>query len=314
MQIKLANPRGFCAGVERAIGIVNHALEQYGPPVYVRHEIIHNRTVVDGLRARGVVFVDRLDEVPGDAVVIFSAHGVSKMVTEEAIERGLRFIDATCPLVVKVHHQVAEYSRKGYEIIMVGQAGHPEVEGTMGQVDTGEASKIHLVENVEDVARLQINKYEKLMFVTQTTLAMDDVRDIIQALGARFPSLAASGQDDICYATQNRQEAVRALAGQCDVVLVVGSRHSSNSNSLRRLAEKCGKPAYLIDDPQDLERDWLENKACIGITAGASAPEPLVQSIIARLKTWGATNIQEEAGRHEHVAFGVLGIFPPKKT
>ncbi len=305
MQIKLANPRGFCAGVDRAIEIVNRALEVFGPPIYVRHEVVHNKFVVEDLRERGAIFVDELDQVPDGYIVIFSAHGVSQTVRMEADKRGLKVFDATCPLVTKVHLEVTRYSREGRECILIGHAGHPEVEGTMGQYDTANGGAIYLVEDEDDVARLQVRNPDSLAFVTQTTLSMDDTSRVIDALRTRFPSIGGPRKDDICYATQNRQDAVKQLASECDVVLVVGSPNSSNSNRLRELAERMGTPAYLIDGAEDLKRGWFDNNPRIGITAGASAPEVLVRGVIDRLREWGATGTDELEGRPENVTFSM---------
>ncbi|MCP5351905.1 MAG: 4-hydroxy-3-methylbut-2-enyl diphosphate reductase [Chromatiales bacterium] len=301
MQIVLANPRGFCAGVDRAIGIVERALTTYGAPVYVRHEVVHNRYVVDDLRARGAVFVDELDEVPDDGLVIFSAHGVAKSVTDEAQRRGLRVFDATCPLVTKVHMEVGRQGRDDREVILIGHAGHPEVEGTMGRYGSDEG--IHLVETADDVDKLMVRNPDRLAYVTQTTLSMDDTAVVVDALRARFPSVQGPKKDDICYATQNRQDAVKDLAGKCDVILVVGSPNSSNSNRLRELAEKRNVPAYLIDGPEDIDREWLKDANCVGITAGASAPEVLVNRVIAQLREWGAETAEEADGIKESVVF-----------
>ncbi|RRV27279.1 4-hydroxy-3-methylbut-2-enyl diphosphate reductase [Pseudomonas sp. o96-267] len=305
MHIKLANPRGFCAGVDRAIEIVNRALEVFGPPIYVRHEVVHNKFVVEDLRARGAVFVEELDQVPDDVIVIFSAHGVSKAVRDEADRRGLKVFDATCPLVTKVHMEVVRYSREGRECILIGHEGHPEVEGTMGQYDARNGGAIYLVEDEEDVAALQVRDPQNLAFVTQTTLSMDDTSKVIDALRARFPGIGGPRKDDICYATQNRQDAVKQLASECDVVLVVGSPNSSNSNRLRELAERIGTPAYLIDGADDLRQSWFEGKARIGITAGASAPEVLVRGVVEQLQQWGASGADELAGRPENVTFSM---------
>ncbi|MFJ4453591.1 4-hydroxy-3-methylbut-2-enyl diphosphate reductase [Pseudomonas sp. NPDC089392] len=305
MQIKLANPRGFCAGVDRAIEIVNRALEVFGPPIYVRHEVVHNKFVVEDLRNRGAIFVEELDQVPDDVIVIFSAHGVSQAVRQEAAGRGLKVFDATCPLVTKVHIEVAKYSRDGRECILIGHEGHPEVEGTMGQYDASNGGAIYLVEDEEDVANLQVRDPDHLAFVTQTTLSMDDTSRVIDALRARFPNIGGPRKDDICYATQNRQDAVKQLAGECDVVLVVGSPNSSNSNRLRELAERMGTPAYLIDGAEDLQRGWFDQAAQIGITAGASAPEVLVRGVIEQLKAWGATGAEELDGREENITFSM---------
>lgn len=305
MQLRLANPRGFCAGVDRAIAIVERALQAFGAPVYVRHEVVHNRFVVDGLRARGAVFVDELGEVPDGAIVIFSAHGVSQRVRQEAARRDLQVFDATCPLVTKVHMEVIRHSRAGREAILIGHAGHPEVEGTMGQYDTRNGGRMYLVETPADVQRLQVARPDDLAYVTQTTLSMDDTAQVIDALRQRFPAIQGPKKDDICYATQNRQDAVRELAQHCDVVLVVGSKNSSNSNRLRELAEKAGARAYLIDGPQDIVSAWLDKESCIGVTAGASAPEILVQRVIERLQALGATGAKELQGREETITFAL---------
>jgi 4-hydroxy-3-methylbut-2-enyl diphosphate reductase len=305
MQIRLANPRGFCAGVDRAIDIVNRALEVFGAPIYVRHEVVHNRYVVDDLRERGAVFVDELEEVPDDAIVIFSAHGVSRKVQNEAEDRALKVFDATCPLVTKVHIEVIRYSREGRESILIGHAGHPEVEGTMGQYDRSNGGDIYLVENEEDVARLKVRDPDKLAFVTQTTLSVDDTARIIDALRERFPNIAGPRREDICYATTNRQDAVRQLALECQAVLVVGSPNSSNSNRLRELAERCGTPAWLVDDPSQVSADWVEGKSIIGVTAGASAPEELVQQVVARLRELGGELPAEVPGREETISFSM---------
>lgn len=305
MHIKLANPRGFCAGVDRAIEIVNRALEVFGPPIYVRHEVVHNRFVVEDLRARGAVFVEELDQVPDDVIVIFSAHGVSQAVRQEADRRGLKVFDATCPLVTKVHLEVTKYSREGRECILIGHAGHPEVEGTMGQYDTRNGGAIYLVEDEGDVAKLQVRDSESLAFVTQTTLSMDDTSRVIDALRTRFPNIGGPRKDDICYATQNRQDAVKQLAAECDVLLVVGSPNSSNSNRLRELAERMDTPAYLIDGAGDLQEDWFSHAKRVGITAGASAPEVLVRGVIEQLQAWGAAEAVELDGRPENVTFSV---------
>jgi 4-hydroxy-3-methylbut-2-enyl diphosphate reductase len=301
MQVYLANPRGFCAGVDRAIEIVERALKMFGAPIYVRHEVVHNRFVVDDLRANGAVFVDELDQVPSGATVIFSAHGVSRAVREEAARRGLRIFDATCPLVTKVHMEVARHRSNGTECILIGHAGHPEVEGTMGQAVDG----ISLVESVEDVARLRVMDEANLSYATQTTLSMDDTARIVDALRARFPDIKGPKKDDICYATQNRQDAVKALAKSVDVMLVVGSRNSSNSNRLREVAEGQGVRGYMIDGPQDIRREWLEDAQRIGLTAGASAPEELVQQVVARLREWGVEVVEEQQGKIENISFPV---------
>jgi 4-hydroxy-3-methylbut-2-en-1-yl diphosphate reductase len=305
LQIQLANPRGFCAGVDRAIEIVNRALEVFGAPIYVRHEVVHNKFVVDDLRERGAVFVDELDEVPDASIVIFSAHGVSQMVRAEARQRGLKVFDATCPLVTKVHMEVARHSRAGSECILIGHKGHPEVEGTMGQYDHSAGGEIYLVEDVAQVATLQVKRPEALAYVTQTTLSMDDTAQIIDALRARFPKIDGPRKDDICYATQNRQDAVKALAAQCDLVLVVGSPNSSNSNRLRELAARVGADAYLIDSAADIDPQWLVGKKQVGITAGASAPEVLVGQVIERLRSLGAAEPVEADGIAEHITFSL---------
>ena len=303
--IRLANPRGFCAGVDRAIDIVNRALDVFGAPIYVRHEVVHNKFVVDSLRERGAVFVDELSEVPDDVIVIFSAHGVSKAVQQEAAERGLRVFDATCPLVTKVHMEVSKFSAEGGECILIGHAGHPEVEGTMGQYDSSAGGKIYLVEDEQDVASLQVEDENNLSFVTQTTLSMDDTARVIDALRARFPNIRGPRKDDICYATQNRQDAVKQLALESDLVLVVGSPNSSNSNRLRELAERCGAEAQLIDGAADIDQAWIAGKKSIGITAGASAPEVLVQGVIERLQELGAELPEEMSGREENIRFSL---------
>ncbi|MCL6689271.1 4-hydroxy-3-methylbut-2-enyl diphosphate reductase [Pseudomonas citronellolis] len=305
MQIKLANPRGFCAGVDRAIEIVNRALDVFGPPIYVRHEVVHNKFVVENLRNRGAVFVEELDQVPDDTIVIFSAHGVSQAVRKEAENRGLKVFDATCPLVTKVHMEVVRYSRDGQECILIGHEGHPEVEGTMGQYNRDNGGDIYLVEDEEDVAALEVRNPEALHFVTQTTLSMDDTSKVIDALRAKFPHIKGPRKNDICYATQNRQDAVKELADQCDLVLVVGSPNSSNSNRLRELAERMGTPGYLIDGAEDLKREWFEGKQRIGITAGASAPEVLVRGVIEQLRKWGAEPEVELDGREENITFSM---------
>jgi len=305
MDIKLANPRGFCAGVDRAIDIVDRALGVFGAPIYVRHEVVHNKFVVDNLRNRGAVFVDELSEVPDDVIVIFSAHGVSQAVQQEAAERKLKVFDATCPLVTKVHIEVTKYSGEGMECVLIGHAGHPEVEGTMGQYDQSTGGKIYLVENEADVLALEVQNPDKLSFVTQTTLSMDDTALVIDALRAKFPLIRGPRKDDICYATQNRQDAVKQLAIESDLVLVVGSVASSNSNRLRELAERCGCEAYLIDGPQDIQPDWLKNTNAIGLTAGASAPEVLVQDVINRLVELGAKPPRELDGVVENISFSL---------
>jgi 4-hydroxy-3-methylbut-2-enyl diphosphate reductase len=305
MQVLLANPRGFCAGVDRAIDIVERALELFGAPIYVRHEVVHNRFVVDDLRDKGAVFVEELDEVPDDATVIFSAHGVSLAVQHEAKRRGLRVFDATCPLVTKVHLEVARYSKEGRETILIGHAGHPEVEGTMGQYDASNGGSIHLVESPDDVERLAIRDPERLAFVTQTTLSVDDTSAVIDALRRRFPAIVGPRKDDICYATQNRQDAVKTLSEHCDLMLVVGSPNSSNSNRLREIAEKRGIEAHLIDGTHQIDDIWLNGKRSIGVTAGASAPEVLVREVVDYLKGRGIEAVTEFAGRPEKVTFSL---------
>lgn len=297
--ILLANPRGFCAGVDRAIAIVERALEKFGAPIYVRHEVVHNTFVVNGLKAKGAIFVEELSEVPAGATVIFSAHGVSQAVRVEAEARGLNVFDATCPLVTKVHVEVSKMHEKGFEIVMIGHKGHPEVEGTLGQSNSG----MYLVETPEDVANLHVNDPDKLAYVTQTTLSVDDAARVVEALRARFPNITGPKKDDICYATQNRQDAVKTLAPQCDVVIVVGSPNSSNSNRLREVAENLGVPAYLVDGADDIDPAWLQNKKRIGISAGASAPEILVEEVIDRLKKLGATEVAPLEGLLEKVNF-----------
>ncbi|OJY90826.1 MAG: 4-hydroxy-3-methylbut-2-enyl diphosphate reductase [Lysobacterales bacterium 63-13] len=305
MQVLLANPRGFCAGVDRAIEIVERALESFGAPIYVRHEVVHNRFVVDSLRKRGAVFVEELDEVPDGATVIFSAHGVSQEVRIEADRRGLNVFDATCPLVTKVHIEVARHGKAGRDVVLIGHAGHPEVEGTMGQWSPLNKGRIHLVETPECVARLEPRNPAKLAYVSQTTLSVDDTRTVIDTLRARFPNILGPRHDDICYATQNRQDAVRELGQQCDIVFVVGSPNSSNSNRLRELAEKQGVPAYLIDGADDIQREWLADRQRVGLTAGASAPESLVIEVIERLKAWGVGEVRELAGQRETMTFAL---------
>ncbi|MBO3276764.1 4-hydroxy-3-methylbut-2-enyl diphosphate reductase [Pseudomonas schmalbachii] len=305
MQIKLANPRGFCAGVDRAIEIVNRALDVFGPPIYVRHEVVHNKFVVENLRNRGAIFVEELDQVPDDTIVIFSAHGVSQAVRQEAENRGLKVFDATCPLVTKVHMEVVRYSRDGDECILIGHEGHPEVEGTMGQYNTANGGDIYLAEDEEDVAALEVRNPEKLHYVTQTTLSMDDTSKVIDALRAKFPHIKGPRKNDICYATQNRQDAVKELADQCELVLVVGSPNSSNSNRLRELAERMGTPGYLIDGAEDMRREWFDGIQRVGITAGASAPEVLVRGVIEQLREWGAEPEVELDGREENITFSM---------
>ena len=305
MEVVLANPRGFCAGVDRAIDIVNRALDVFGPPIHVRHEVVHNKYVVDQLRQRGAIFVDELDEVPDDAIVIFSAHGVSKAVQKEAADRGLKVFDATCPLVTKVHLEVTQFSKTGSECVLIGHQGHPEVEGTMGQYDRSSGGEIYLVENEADVATLEVKNPDALAYVTQTTLSMDDTARVIEALRDRFPNIQGPRKDDICYATQNRQDAVKQLALESDLVLVVGSVNSSNSNRLRELAERCGSESYLIDSAQDINPDWLKTKRSIGVTAGASAPEILVEEVIASLRKLGAKQPRNVTGNEENVHFSL---------
>jgi 4-hydroxy-3-methylbut-2-enyl diphosphate reductase len=306
LKILLAAPRGFCAGVVRAIDIVERALALYGAPVYVRHEIVHNKFVVDDLKAKGAIFVDELDQIPdGDRPVVFSAHGVPKSVPAAATARHMFQLDATCPLVTKVHMEVVRYSREGRECILIGHEGHPEVEGTMGQYDSSNGGSIYLVEDEADVDALEVRNPEALAFVTQTTLSMDDTSKVIDALRAKFPVIGGPRKDDICYATQNRQDAVKQLAADCDVLLVVGSPNSSNSNRLRELAERMGTPAYLIDGAEDLKQEWFANVTAIGITAGASAPEVLVQGVIKQLGEWGAQGTEELIGRPENVTFSM---------
>lgn len=305
MQILLANPRGFCAGVDRAISIVERALELYGAPIYVRHEVVHNRYVVDSLRVRGAVFIEEISEVPDGSILVFSAHGVSQTVRAEAKARDLTMLfDATCPLVTKVHIEVARASRRGTEAILIGHAGHPEVKGTMGQYSNLEGG-MYLVESPKDVWQLQVKDENNLCFMTQTTLSLDDTSDVIDALRQRFPSIIGPRKDDICYATTNRQEAVRNLADDADVVLVVGSKNSSNSNRLAELAQRVGKPAYLIDSASDIQESWLSQVSNIGVTAGASAPEVLVQEVISRLKALGSKEVHEISGREENIMFEV---------
>ncbi len=304
MKIILANPRGFCAGVDRAISIVELALEIHGAPIYVRHEVVHNRFVVNGLRERGAIFVEELSEVPDGAIVIFSAHGVSQAVRQEAKERNLKVFDATCPLVTKVHMQVARASRKGTKAILIGHKGHPEVEGTMGQYSNDDGG-IYLIESVEDIARLPVEQNDELTFMTQTTLSLDDTAETIAALKEKYPAIQGPHKNDICYATTNRQEAVRELAKQSDLVLVVGSKNSSNSNRLAELASRMGVKSQLLDDPSDIRADWFDGVQTIGITAGASAPEELVQSIISRLKEFGVTTVEELQGLEENMFFEV---------
>ncbi|WP_428624078.1 4-hydroxy-3-methylbut-2-enyl diphosphate reductase [Sedimenticola sp.] len=303
MQIILANPRGFCAGVDRAIGIVERALELFDHPIYVRHEVVHNRNVVEGLRARGAVFVEELDEVPDNAIVIFSAHGVPQAVESEAGRRGLKVFDATCPLVTKVHLEVVRHSRQGRECILIGHAGHPEVEGTLGRYEANDRGRMYLVASVEDAATLHVERPDDLAFVTQTTLSVDDAASIIAVLKQRFPHIMGPRKNDICYATQNRQDAVKALAERCDTILVVGSKNSSNSNRLRELAERSGCPAFLLDGPEDVQPEWFGEKELIGITAGASAPEHLVQGIVDYLNANFGATVGPIFGEEETVVF-----------
>ena len=304
MKIILANPRGFCAGVDRAISIVELALEIHGAPIYVRHEVVHNRFVVNGLRERGAIFVEELNEVPDGAIVIFSAHGVSQAVRQEAKDRNLKVFDATCPLVTKVHMQVARASRKGTKAILIGHKGHPEVEGTMGQYGNQEGG-IYLIESVEDIAHLPVQQDDDFTFMTQTTLSLDDTAETITALKEKYPAIQGPHKNDICYATTNRQQAVRELAKQSDLVVVVGSKNSSNSNRLAELASRMGVASKLIDDPNDIQPDWFNGVQTIGVTAGASAPEELVQSVIARMKEFGVTDVEELQGLEENMFFEV---------
>lgn len=304
MKIVMANPRGFCAGVDRAIEIVERALELFGAPVYVRHEVVHNKYVVDSLRNKGAIFVEELDEVPDDTTVIFSAHGVAKQVREEAARRKLRVYDAICPLVTKVHMEVGHYQDEGRECILIGHEGHPEVEGTLGQYQPKDnEGGMYLVESVEDVWNLDVKNPDFLAFVTQTTLSMDDTAEVINALRDRFPSIAGPRKEDICYATQNRQDAVKNLSKQCDLILVVGSPNSSNSTRLMEISEKVGVPSYLIDNASEIKQEWLDGKECIGVTAGASAPEVLVDDVIKQLQDWGADSVEEAPGEIEKVVF-----------
>jgi 4-hydroxy-3-methylbut-2-enyl diphosphate reductase len=305
MQIFLANPRGFCAGVDRAIDIVERAVVLFGAPIYVRHEVVHNKYVVDRLRTIGAVFVDELDEVPDGATVIFSAHGVPRVVQQEAKRRLLNVFDATCPLVTKVHMEITRYAREAREVFLIGHAGHPEVEGTIGQFDATLGGAIYLIQTVDDVARVAVRDPGHLAFVTQTTLSVDDTASIVAALRARYPGLKAPVKEDICYATQNRQDAVKELIGRCEVLVVVGSKSSSNSNRLREMAGKNGKPGYLVDGPEDLHREWFDGVKTVGVTAGASAPEILVQGVISQLRQWGGEVAEELQGRKEHVIFAL---------
>ena len=305
MQIYLANPRGFCAGVDRAIAIVNEALTRFEPPIYVRHEVVHNKFVVSDLANRGAVFVEELDEVPDGAIVIFSAHGVSKSVEDEATRRDLTVFDATCPLVTKVHIEVARFAQDGMDAVLIGHAGHPEVEGTMGRFNRRHGGEIHLVENEADVAKLTVQNGERLAFVTQTTLSMDDTARVIDALRDKFPSIEGPRKDDICYATQNRQDAVKDLASRCEIVLVVGSPNSSNSNRLRELAERMNCRAYLIDNASEMDNSWFDGVKSVGVTAGASAPEVLIQEVLQQLQDWGGDLPSELSGIEENVTFSL---------
>jgi len=314
MRILLANPRGFCAGVDRAIDIVERAIELFGAPIHVRHEVVHNRHVVDRLRDLGAVFVEELDQVPQGATLIFSAHGVSSAVEEEARCRGFSVFDATCPLVTKVHLEVARYARDARDVVLIGHAGHPEVEGTMGRFDSAFGGHIHLVESVEDASRLTVGKPDTLAFVTQTTLSVDDTVAIVDALRQRFPKLQAPRVEDICYATQNRQDAVKKLLEHCDALIVVGSVTSSNSNRLRELGERAGIPSYLVDGPQNLDAAWFEGRQAVGVTAGASAPELLVRQVVAQLQAWGGIAPEEFVGREENVVFSLPRALRAAKT
>jgi 4-hydroxy-3-methylbut-2-en-1-yl diphosphate reductase len=305
MKILLANPRGFCAGVDRAIDIVERAIELFGRPIYVRHEVVHNHHVVERLRTLGAVFVEELSEVPANSTVIFSAHGVSSAVEKEAKDRGLTVFDATCPLVTKVHMEVQRYAREGRDVILIGHSGHPEVEGTMGRFDTSFGGHMHLIQNIEDARTVEVRDPANLAFVTQTTLSVDDTADIVEALRERFPMLSTPRKEDICYATQNRQDAVKKLLEECDVLIVVGSRSSSNSNRLRELADRTKTSGYLVDGPDDMRREWFDGARVVGVTAGASAPEILVRQVIDRLKSWGAEMPQEVIGREEKVYFAL---------
>ena len=305
MKILLANPRGFCAGVDRAIDIVERAIALFGAPIYVRHEVVHNRHVVERLRTLGAVFVEELAEIPDDATVIFSAHGVARVVEDEASKRGLQVFDATCPLVTKVHMEVQKYAREAREVILIGHEGHPEVEGTMGRFDASFGGRIYLVEDVHDAGKLVVQNPQRLAFVTQTTLSVDDTAAIVDELKRRFPDLASPRREDICYATKNRQDAVKELLASCDVLLVVGSQASSNSNRLVELGERAGKPSYLVDDASHLRREWFHAASVVGLTAGASAPEVLVRQVVDQLRNWGAELPAELAGREEHVVFSL---------
>jgi len=305
MQILLANPRGFCAGVDRAIDIVKRAIELFGAPIYVRHEVVHNRYVVENLKEKGAIFVEELNEVPDDATVIFSAHGVSKAVQDEATRRQLRVFDATCPLVTKVHMEVKRYGEDGKQVLLIGHEGHPEVEGTMGQFDDSNGGTIHLIETVDDIASLNVDNPGDLAFVTQTTLSVDDTNEIVTALKTKYPEVKSPRKEDICYATQNRQDAVKSLVSECDILLVVGSPNSSNSNRLRELADKANVPGYLVDGAEDLKEEWFAECKKVGLTAGASAPELLVQGVINQLKQWGGIAPLERAGAVETITFSL---------
>ena len=305
IKVTLANPRGFCAGVDRAIDIVERAIEIFGSPIYVKHEVVHNKFVVDELRDKGAVFVEELYEIPDDSTVIFSAHGVSQAVRKEAKERQLKVFDATCPLVTKVHMEVTRYSKAGHECILIGHVGHPEVEGTMGQFDASQGGQMYLVEDVDDVNDIVINNPDHLSYVTQTTLSMDDTASVIDALRQRFPNIHGPKKDDICYATQNRQDAVKKLAKECDLVLVVGSPNSSNSNRLKEVAERIGTESHLIDNETEINKEWLEGKQSIGLTAGASAPAELVENVIAKLREWGVKKVTNQDGKEENIVFSL---------
>ena len=305
IKVILANPRGFCAGVDRAIDIVERAIELFGAPIYVKHEVVHNKFVVDELRNKGAVFVEELSEIPDDTTVIFSAHGVSQAVRKEANERSLKVFDATCPLVTKVHMEVTRFSKAGHECILIGHVGHPEVEGTMGQFDANQGGQMYLVEDVDDVNDLVINNPDHVSYVTQTTLSMDDTASVIEALRKRFPKIQGPKKDDICYATQNRQDAVKKLAKKSDLVLVVGSPNSSNSNRLKEVAERIGTEAYLIDNETEINQDWLKGKENIGLTAGASAPAELVENVITKLREWGVKKIVNQDGKEENITFSL---------
>jgi len=305
IQIILANPHGFCAGVDRAIDIVDRAIELFGAPIYVKHEVVHNKFVVDELRDKGAVFVEELNEIPDDSIVIFSAHGVSQAVRAEAKQRDLKVFDATCPLVTKVHMEVTRFSKAGHECILIGHEGHPEVEGTMGQFDASQGGQMYLVEDVDDVNDLVIDNPDHLSYVTQTTLSMDDTANVIDALRKRFPNIHGPKKDDICYATQNRQDAVKSLAQETDIVLVVGSPNSSNSNRLKEVAERIGTTAYLIDNETEIDQKWLKGKEKIGLTAGASAPAELVENVIAKLREWGASSVTNQDGIEENIVFSL---------